>query len=117
VRRAIEEGAVGQVSMKAARTGFSESRDVLALCRAHHVPVVVGSQYEGALGTLASIALGAAHPELAARPVEASNFHDLASDLLADPPRSEDGHVRVPAGPGLGATLDEDALAAHRLEG
>jgi L-alanine-DL-glutamate epimerase-like enolase superfamily enzyme len=117
VRRAIDEGAIGQVSMKAARTGFSASRDVLALCRAHHMPVVVGSQYEGALGALASIHLGAAHPELASRPVEASNFHDLAADLLAERPVIEDGHVPVPAGPGLGAVIDEDALAAHRLEG
>jgi L-alanine-DL-glutamate epimerase-like enolase superfamily enzyme len=116
VRRAIAEGAVGQVSMKAARTGFSASRDLLALCRAHRLPALVGSQYEGALGTLASIHLGAAYPELATRPVEAANFLDLASDLLAEPPRIEGGHVRVPTGPGLGALVDDDALAAHRLE-
>jgi len=117
VRRAVAEGAVGQVSVKAARTGFSESRDVLALCRAHRVPAVVGSQYEGGLGALASIALGAAFGDLAARPVEASNFLDLASDLLAEPPRIADGYAHVPAAAGLGAVIDEDALAAHRLEG
>jgi L-alanine-DL-glutamate epimerase-like enolase superfamily enzyme len=116
VRRAIAEGAVGQVSLKAARTGFSASRDVLALCRAHRLGALVGSQYEGGLGTLASIHLAAAYPELAARPVEAANFLDLAADLLAEPPRIEDGHVRVPTGPGLGALVDEDVLAAHRLE-
>jgi L-Ala-D/L-Glu epimerase len=108
---------VGQVSMKAARTGFSESRDVLALCRAHRMPIVVGSQYEGALGAVASIHLGAAFGELAARPVEASNFLDLAADLLAEPPRIEGGVVQVPSGPGLGIIVDEDALAAHRVEG
>jgi L-alanine-DL-glutamate epimerase-like enolase superfamily enzyme len=117
VRRAIEEGAVGQVSMKAARTGFSDSRDMVALCRAHRMPIVVGSQYEGALGAVASVHLGAAFGELAARPVEASNFLDLASDLLADPPRIEDGVVQVPTGAGLGIVVDEDALAEHRLEG
>jgi L-alanine-DL-glutamate epimerase-like enolase superfamily enzyme len=117
VRRAIEEGSVGQVSMKAARTGFSESRDVLALCRAHSMPVVVGSQYEGALGALASIALGGAFGELATRPVEASNFLDLAADIVTEPPRIADGHVAVPSGPGLGAVIDDDALAAHRMDG
>lgn len=117
VRRAIEEGAIGQVSMKAARTGFSESRDVLALCRAHRIPVVVGSQYEGALGTLASIALGAAHAETALRPVEAASFLDLAADLLAEAPRIADGYVRVPSGAGLGYVIDPDALATHRLDG
>jgi L-Ala-D/L-Glu epimerase len=117
VRRAIGEGAVGQVSVKTARTGFSESRDVLGLCRAERMPVVIGSQYEGALGALASIAFGAAFADTASRPVEATNFHDLAADLLVEPPRIADGHVAVPTAPGLGYVIDEDALAAARTEG
>jgi L-Ala-D/L-Glu epimerase len=117
VRRAIDEGAVGQVSVKMARTGFSESRDVLGLCRAERMPVVIGSQYEGALGALASIAFGAAFADTASRPVEATNFHDLATDLLAEVPRIADGHVAVPSAPGLGYVIDEDALAAARTEG
>jgi L-alanine-DL-glutamate epimerase-like enolase superfamily enzyme len=117
VRAAVEEGAVGQVSIKTARTGFSASRDILALCRAHRMPVVVGSQYEGALGATASIAFGAAFAETAARPVEAGSFLDLGADLVADPPRIAEGHVAVPARPGLGVTIDEDALAAHRTDG
>jgi L-alanine-DL-glutamate epimerase-like enolase superfamily enzyme len=117
VHRAIGEGAVGQVSVKVARTGFSESRDVLGLCRAERMPVVIGSQYEGALGALASIAFGAAFADTASRPVEATNFHDLAADLLAELPRVADGHVAVPTAPGLGYVIDEDALAAARTEG
>jgi L-Ala-D/L-Glu epimerase len=117
VRRAIGEGAVGQVSVKTARTGFSESRDVLGLCRAERMPVVIGSQYEGALGALASIAFGAAFADTASRPVEATNFHDLATDLLVELPRIADGHVAVPTAPGLGYVIDEDALAAARTEG
>jgi L-Ala-D/L-Glu epimerase len=117
VRRAIGEGAVGQVSVKTARTGFSESRDVLGLCRAERMPVVIGSQYEGALGALASIAFGAAFADTASRPVEATNFHDLATDLLVELPQIADGHVAVPTAPGLGYVIDEDALAAARTEG
>ena len=117
VRRAIDEGAVGQVSVKIARTGFSESRDVLGLCRAERMPVVIASQYEGALGALASIAFGAAFADTASRPVEATNFRDLGTDLLAELPRIADGHVAVPTTPGLGYVIDEDALAAARTEG
>ena len=117
MRRAIDEGAVGQVSVKIARTGFSESRDVLGLCRAERIPVVIGSQYEGALGALASIAFGAAFADTASRPVEATNFRDLGTDLLAELPRIADGHVSVPTTPGLGYVIDEDALAAARTEG
>jgi L-alanine-DL-glutamate epimerase-like enolase superfamily enzyme len=116
VRRAIAEGAVGQVSVKMARTGFSESRDVLGLCRAERMPVVIGSQYEGALGALASIAFGAAFADTASRPVEATNFRDLAADLLTELPRVADGHVAVPTAPGLGYVIDQDALAAARTE-
>ncbi len=50
VDRALEEGAVRVVSVKTARTGFTESRRILDLCLARNVPVVVGSQYEGAIG-------------------------------------------------------------------
>ena len=117
VRRAIDEGAVGQVCVKIARTGFSESRDVLGLCRAERMPVVIASQYEGALGALASIAFGAAFADTASRPVEATNFRDLGTDLLAELPRIADGHVAVPTTPGLGYVIDEDALAAARTEG
>jgi L-Ala-D/L-Glu epimerase len=117
VRRAIALGAVGQVSIKTARTGFTASRDVLALCRAHGVPAVVGSQYEGGVGTLASIAFGAAFAETAARPVEAANVLDLAADLLEAPPRIAGGRVRVPEAPGLGCAIDEDALRRFRVAG
>ena len=60
VDRALEEGAVGVVSVKTARTGFTESRRILGLCLARNVPVVVGSQYEGAIGVMATIAFAAA---------------------------------------------------------
>ena len=96
VRRAIAEGAVGQVSVKVARTGFSESRDVLGLCRAERMPVVIGSQYEGALGALASIAFGAAFADTASRPVEATNFRDLASGPAG---RAAEGRRRARGGP------------------
>ena len=40
VDRALEEGAVRVVSIKTARTGFTESRRILDLCLARNVPVV-----------------------------------------------------------------------------
>ena len=46
--------------------------------------------------------------------------HELprpGGDLLAELPKIADGHVAVPAAPGLGYVIDEDALAAARTEG
>ncbi|CAN5781833.1 enolase C-terminal domain-like protein [soil metagenome] len=37
-------------------------------------------------------------------------------DLIEEPLAISDGHVRVPEGPGLGVTLDEDAVARYRVQ-
>jgi L-alanine-DL-glutamate epimerase-like enolase superfamily enzyme len=106
---------VGQVSIKVARTAFDESAAILAHCRACNVGAVVGSQYEGALGAWASIAFAAGSGELCQRPAEAANFLDLAADLVT-PPTIVDGRVRPLPAPGLGVTIDEDALATYRID-
>ncbi len=108
-------GPVGQVSIKVARTGFDESAEIAAHCRASGVRAVVGSQYEGALGVWASIAFAAGSPDLSRRPVEIANFLDLADDLV-DGPLIAGGQVAVPTAPGLGVTIDPDALRRHRLD-
>jgi len=40
--------------------------------------------------------------------------HYLREDLVLDPIRPVAGHVRVPDGPGLGITVDEDRLRRFR---
>lgn len=109
-------GAVGQVSVKVARTAFRESDAILAACRAAGARAVVGSQYEGALGAWASVAFAQSAPELQSRPAEVANFLDLAGDL-AEPPRITGGFIAGPPGPGLGVELDPEALAHYRTEG
>jgi L-alanine-DL-glutamate epimerase-like enolase superfamily enzyme len=116
VDRALEEGAVRAVSVKTARTGFTESRRILDLCLARNVPVVVGSQYEGALGVLATIAFAAAFAATAGRPAEATNFLDLADDLVVAGPEIRDGRAVVPAGSGIGVEIDDERLERYRLD-
>jgi L-alanine-DL-glutamate epimerase-like enolase superfamily enzyme len=116
VDRALEEGAVGVVSVKTARTGFTESRRILDLCLARGVPVVMGSQYEGALGATATIAFAAAFAATAGQPAEITNFLDLADDLLVAGPEIRAGRAAVPAAPGLGFEVDEDRLQRYRLD-
>jgi L-alanine-DL-glutamate epimerase-like enolase superfamily enzyme len=108
-------GAVSRVSIKVARTAFAQSRDILAHCRAVGADAVVGSQYESALGAWASIAFAASSADLCPHSVEAANFLDLAADLV-EPPRIVDGRVDVPDAPGLGVTVDPDALARYRVD-
>lgn len=114
--RALEEGAVGMVSVKAARTGFTESRRVLALCLARSTPVVVGSQYESAIGVQATLAFAAAFAATASNPAEVTNFLDLQDDLLVEPPQVCEGRVTLRPVPGLGIEVDEAKLARYRLD-
>ena len=116
VDRALEEGAVRMVSVKTARTGFTESRRILDLCLARSVPVVIGSQYEGALGAIATISFAAAFAATAGQPAEITNFLDLAHDLVITAPEIRSGRATVPPTPGLGAQIDEDRLTRYRLD-
>jgi L-alanine-DL-glutamate epimerase-like enolase superfamily enzyme len=117
VDRALEEGAVRTVSIKTARTGFTESRRILDLCLARNTPAVVGSQYEGAIGSTATISFAAAFAATAGQPAEMTNFVDLADDLVVCPPDIRDGRAAVPDGPGLGVEVDEERLQRYRVDG
>ena len=116
VDRALEEGAVRAVSVKTARTGFTESRRILDLCLARNVPVVVGSQYEGATGALATIGFAAAFAATAGHAAEVANFLDLADDLVVSPPEIRDGRASAPDAPGLGVEIDEERLQHYRVD-
>jgi L-alanine-DL-glutamate epimerase-like enolase superfamily enzyme len=117
VDRALEEGAVRAVSVKTARTGFTESERILARCRVRDVPVVVGSQYEGAMGSMATIAFAAAYAATAGQAAEITNCFDLADDLVVEGPQVCGGRAAVPSGPGLGFEIDEERLRRYRLDG
>ncbi len=116
VDRALEEGAVRMVSIKTARTGFTESRRILDLCLARNTPVVVGSQYEGALGATATVTFAAAFAATAAQPAEITNFLDLADDLIVRPPEIANGRTAAPGAPGLSVEVDEERLAHYRVD-
>lgn len=116
VAAARAEGAISMVSVKAARTGFTESRRILGFCAGAELDVVVGSQYEGATGAFATLALAGATAQTAARPAEISNFGDLQGDLLHGGPRIADGRASIPDEPGVGIHVDEAALDFYRQD-
>jgi L-Ala-D/L-Glu epimerase len=116
VDRALDEGAVRAVSIKTARTGFTESRRILDLCLARSIPIVVGSQYEGAIGSTATIAFAAAFAATARQPAEITNFLDLADDLVVCPPAIRDGRVAAPGAAGLGIEIDDERLQRYRVD-
>jgi L-alanine-DL-glutamate epimerase-like enolase superfamily enzyme len=80
------------------------------------VPVVVGSQYEAAVGATATVSFAAAFAATAGQAAEVTNFLDLSDDLVVAPPEIRDGRAVVSTAPGLGVEIDEDRLTRYRLD-
>ncbi len=108
---AIAWGAAAIVNIKPGRVGgYLEARRVHDVCAANGVPVWAGGMLETGLGRAANVALAALPGFTLPGDTSASDRY-YATDITR-PFRLEDGHVRVPTGPGLGVDPDPDALAA-----
>ncbi|MFJ8931520.1 mandelate racemase/muconate lactonizing enzyme family protein [Streptomyces sp. NPDC102364] len=116
VTRELLAGSATAISIKTARTGFTNSTRVLNQCEAMGVEVVIGNQIDGQIGTLCAVAFGAAHRATTRRAGELSNFLDMADDLLAEPLVIEGGTLRVREGSGLGLDIDQEKLERYRLD-
>lgn len=116
VTRELLSGAANGISIKTARTGFTGSHRILAQCEGMGVEVVMGNQIDGQIGSLCSLAFGAAFEGTSRRAGELSNFLDMSDDLLTEPLQIRDGTLRVREAPGLGIEIDEDKLAHYRTD-
>jgi o-succinylbenzoate synthase len=112
---AITLGACSIVNVKPARVGgYLEARRVHDVCAAHGVPVWCGGMLETGLGRAANVAL-AALPNFVLPGDTSASERYYATDITP-PFRLEDGHLRVPDGPGLGVEPDPallDELTTH----
>jgi L-alanine-DL-glutamate epimerase-like enolase superfamily enzyme len=112
--RELHTGGCNAISIKTARTGFTESQKILALCEGLGVDVIMGNQIDTQVGTTATLVFGAAFELTARRPAEMSNYLDLTDDLLAEPLVIADGRIAVPTVPGVGALIDPDKLERYQ---
>jgi L-alanine-DL-glutamate epimerase-like enolase superfamily enzyme len=116
VTREILAGAATAVSVKTARTGFSDSLRVSHLAEGLGVEAVIGNQIDAHIGTVCSLVFGASQRITSRSAAELSNYLDMADDLLAKPLLIENGFMRVPEGPGLGIQLDPEKVARYRVD-
>lgn len=114
VAREISEGAIGLVVVKIARTGYYNSRKIIALCEQAGIPCVVGSQGDAGLGTVAAVHFAKAFMNIN-YPIENSYFLRLEDDLLEEPLKIENGFIEISEGPGLGVEIDEEKLERYRV--
>lgn len=116
VTRELLGGSATAVSIKTARTGFTTSQRVLFQSEGLGVEVVMGNQIDGQVGTLCSVAFGAAYALTSQRAGELSNFLDMSDDLLTEPLEITDGTLAVRRAPGTGVDIDPDKLARYRQD-
>ncbi len=116
VTREVLGGSATAVSIKTARTGFTGSQRVLHLAEGLGLEVVMGNQIDGQLGSICSVAFGAAHPRSSLHAGELSNFLDMSDDLLTEPLQITNGELVLRPGPGLGVAIDHEKLQHYRTD-
>lgn len=106
---AISMGACSIVNVKPGRVGgYLEARRIHDVCVAHGVPVWCGGMLETGIGRAANVAL-AALPGFTLPGDTSASSRYYADDVTA-PFVLSDGHLDVPAGPGIGVDVRRDAL-------
>jgi O-succinylbenzoate synthase len=106
---AISLGACSIVNIKPGRVGgYLEARRIHDLCAAHGVPVWCGGMLETGLGRAANVAL-AALPGFTLPGDTSASGRYFRTDIT-EPFVLSDGHLGVPAGPGLGVEPLPDIL-------
>lgn len=116
ISREVLDNHAQIVSMKVARTGFTESERIVGLCEGLGVGLAMGSQMDGQIGTLSSLAFGGAFRSTSQRAGEYDYFLMLTDDLVTEPLTISDGTLAVPDRPGVGIAIDEDKLTHYRVD-
>lgn len=109
--RAVREGICDGVSVKIMKAGgLTPAREIAAMAGAAGLTAYGGDMFETGLAHLAGthFVAGAEHVTLGCEFYQARYF--LEEDILQEPFAIKNGHVMVPAGPGLGGTPDLDKL-------
>ncbi|WP_394278961.1 o-succinylbenzoate synthase [Microbacterium sp.] len=114
-RDALALGSTTVINVKAGRVGgYLEAVRIADLCEGAGIPVWCGGMLETGIGRAANAALAALPAFTLPGDVSASaRFYER--DIVTEPAVLEDGHVRVPTGPGLGVEIDADALDAFTV--
>lgn len=116
VTRQVLLGTANAVSIKTARTGFTDSQRTASLAEGLGLEVFVGNQIDAHLGTACSVNFGAARKSTSRNAAELSNFLDLSDSILTEPLVIQDGLMPVPHGPGLGVDVDVEKLTYYRVD-
>ncbi|WP_123620496.1 mandelate racemase/muconate lactonizing enzyme family protein [Halorubrum sp. CSM-61] len=115
-RTLLEPQAVDIVAPDLPRVGgMRETRKIADLADMYYIPVAMHN-VSSPIGTMASAQVGAAIPNSLAL-----EYHSYElgwwEDLVEEDDLIEEGRMEIPEEPGLGLTLDLDAVGEHMVEG
>jgi muconate cycloisomerase len=98
--------------------GISASMEIVHVAQSAGIVCHVGSNLELGIGSAAMLHLACAMPNIdsATYPADVLGPHYHEHDLLTEPLALEPTGARVPEGPGLGVTLDEEQLRRFRVD-
>jgi len=109
--RIAKAGAADVFALKIAQAGgLMKCRAVAEIAKANGIGLYGGTMLEGPVATIASAHLFSALPEMEWG-TELFGPLLLTEDILANPLDYSDFGLTVPDGPGLGITLNEDAVS------
>jgi gluconate/galactonate dehydratase len=114
-RRLLEEQAVDVIAPDLPKVGgMRETRKIADMADTYYVPVAMHN-VSSPIGTMASAHVGAAIPNSLA--VEYHSYQLGWWNELVEEDLIAEGRIAVPEKPGLGLTLDLDAVSEHMVEG
>lgn len=117
VMREIELDTLRVVNIKTARTGYTLSRKIVALCEQAGMRNLHGLQGDTAIGSIASAQFCAAFKNTSHyHASEASFFLLMEDDFLTAPLCVRDGWLELPDKPGLGVEVDEQKFCRFEMK-
>jgi O-succinylbenzoate synthase len=115
-RYALEMGACRIINIKPGRVGgLSQGLEIHAMCRAQGVPVWCGGMLETGVGRASNLAIATLPGFTLPGDISASDRYfprDITHERFTLNP---DSTIDVPTAPGLGVTIDEEALQKFTL--
>lgn len=97
------------VSVKIMKSGgITRAREVAAIAEAAGIAAYGGTMFEGGLAIAAGLHMVAATPNISLGAEFYTSTWVMGVEILETPIAIENGHTRVPTGPGLGVTVEED---------
>jgi len=107
---AIELQACRIINIKPGRVGgYLEARRIHDLCASHSMPVWMGGMLETGIGRAGNVAMAGMSNFTLPGDTSASDRY-YHRDIITEPFVLHEGRLRVPTGPGLGVTVDEERL-------